>query len=187
MSVWELYFDTDAFRPILPVDDKDWRVLRHLDLIDWQSQLWKSIAVKIAENGEHDENGIAYPERVIGDFFTLPAYLPVLTDRTRAILHPLIDEQVDLFPLECPSMKLWIANPKVTVDCYNEALSSFQKLAPHVYMGVEWLIFEEGCLEGLDIFKIPPFGTSMVIVSERFKQLVEANNLTGVEFRKVSE
>ncbi len=47
--------------------------------------------------------------------------------------------------------------------------------------------FKPDCLDGVPIFKLPMSNSVETFVTGEFKQLVEDNNLTGLEFRKVWE
>ena len=93
------------------------------------------------------------------------------------------------FPDTIKDRQLYILYPKTILDCLDNDLSEFVRLRSGYIIGIRKHVFEPTYIGETPIFRLPIAGSpsSRPYVNDEFKQLVETNELTGLEFRKVWE
>lgn len=85
--------------------------------------------------------------------------------------------------------RYFILYPKTILDCLDNERSEFVRLPSGYIRGIRRYAFRPDSIGDTPIFRLPVAGISShrPYVNDRFKQLVEDNKLTGLEFQKVWE
>lgn len=111
-------------------------------------------------------------------------------ESAKLILHELAQDHIDFLPLQSDTItdrKLYILYPKTELDCLDNEKSEFVRLSSGYIMRINRHAFKSDCVGDIPIFRLPGGAAFEPYVSEEFKQLIEDNDLTGLEFRKVWE
>ena len=113
---------------------------------------------------------------------------------TQAIIRKLIEDHVEFLPLvyyegfadkEIDS-KYFAINVLQILDCLDYERCEFTRFkSTGGIRSVRTFEFKPDCIGGIPIFKLPILRSIRTYVTDEFKQLVEDNNLTGLEFSKV--
>lgn len=111
-------------------------------------------------------------------------------EATKSILDGLLHEHVDFLPLASHTIRddqYYILYPKTVLDCLDNEESEFVRLRSGYIRGVRRYVFKPDCIGDTPMFRLPIAGSPIgsPFVNDAFKQLVEDNHLTGLEFRKV--
>ena len=112
-------------------------------------------------------------------------------EEIKSILDGLLHKHVDFLPLASHMIRdeqYYILYPKTILDCLDNEQSEFSRFQRYI-LGVKKYIFKPDCIGNTPIFRLPIAGSPIgqPYVNDKFKQLVEENNLTGLRFRKVWE
>ena len=117
------------------------------------------------------------------------ASLITCDDNAVSVLHDLVEDHVDFLPLLSDKIKdkqYYVFYPTTELNCldvnrveYGYSLPG--KRRPYV----KTYAFKADCIGDTPIFILPRGTRFDPFVTDRFKQLIEDNNLTGLEFRKV--
>jgi len=105
----------------------------------------------------------------------------VFNERTLQVLHHLIRDSVQIFPLSHESQKFYLINIIEIVDCLDEELSEVRRYGPA--SRIIKPVFKEQLAKGKHIFKVPQ-SPSAIFVSDRFKQEIESNALKGLVWQR---
>ena len=105
----------------------------------------------------------------------------VFNERALQVLHHLIRDSVQIFPLSHESQKFYMINVIEIVDCLDEELSEVRRYGPA--SRIIKPVFTEQLAEGKHIFKVPQ-SPSAIFVSDRFKQEIESNVLKGLTWQR---
>ncbi len=111
----------------------------------------------------------------------------------KEIIRELIEDHVEFLPLayyenfvdKAIDSKYFAINVLQILDCLDYERSEFSYYGP--LKKIIRYEFKSDCIRGIPIFKLPILNRVTTYVTDEFKQLVEDNNLTGLEFRKVWE
>ncbi len=102
------------------------------------------------------------------------------------VLKPLVEDAVEFLPLISKTGNFWAVNVLDVVDCldHERSVLEYQKHleAERRVLRIDKYVFQNGCLEGRHIFRMPEYNYARVFVSDDFKHQVEVNNLMGLEF-----
>ena len=155
------------------------------ELISWQpKQVWYH-PLDFREN-----KGIA-------DF---PSWSGVTACNAKAkyIIQELIDDHVEFLPLvflrgshpksfttTASYGEYYAINILTTLDCldYDRSEFTYFKKTGNI-RSVRKRVFKPECIRDVPIFKLPILNSVTTYVTDSFKQLVEDNNLTGLDFKK---
>ena len=113
-------------------------------------------------------------------------------EAVKSILSEAVHAYVEFLPLTSATIKeeqYFVFYPKVILDCLDNEQPDFVRTRTGYIMGVRRHVFRPDCIGDTPIFRLPIAGSrwGWPYVNDRFKQLIEDNNLTGLEFRKVWE
>ena len=117
-------------------------------------------------------------------------------EKAKSILDELIHGYVDFLPLASHTItdkQYCILYPKTLLDCLDNERTEFVRTQSGFIFGVRRYVFKSDCIGDTPIFRLPlptadnPSPIFCPYVNDEFKQLVEDNNLTGLEFEKVWE
>lgn len=106
----------------------------------------------------------------------------LLNSKAKECLIPLIAKDGELLPLLVDGAHYDFFN--CLSVCKEQSELCLKKYLDGFECGLETLVFDEGCLQGLNIFKSELEGYKALFVSEAFKQCCEEHNLTGIRFDK---
>ncbi|WP_460856882.1 imm11 family protein [Rheinheimera gaetbuli] len=120
------------------------------------------------------QNGTPLPDVSFWGGFLL------LNGKAKESLLPLIAKDGELLPLIIDGVhydffNCMSAGKEQTALCLKKYMDGFE-------CGLETLVFDEGSLQGLNIFKSELEGYKALFVSEAFKKCCEKHHLTGVRF-----
>ena len=121
-----------------------------------------------------------------GDFPSLENHAPVFSARAWEVLCPLIESSVEVLPVICSAGTYVLINVLDQVDCLD--LGKTQLVINPVsgnVTAVRGHAFQKERLEGKHIFKTAQTAGLEVLVSDKFKEAVEANDLKGLQFKKL--
>jgi hypothetical protein len=120
------------------------------------------------------------------DFLSWDFSAPVVSDRARNVLEPLIGAECEFLPLTTIRGELYHAlNVINVVDCLDHAVSdiAFFSSNPSKIMSIESFIFHEDRIPDTTIiFKIPESLCDTPFVSKTFVDAVIDHKLTGAAF-----
>lgn len=119
--------------------------------------------------------------------------------KAKAIMQELIDDCVEFLPLifhkgthpgayvttTTSYGEYYVINPVKILDCLDHQRSEFSYFGP--LRKIDKYVFKPDCIGETPIFILPISKRTKLFVTDAFKQLVEDNNLTGLEFIKVWE
>lgn len=118
--------------------------------------------------------------------------------KAKQIISELVDEHVEFLPLifhkgahpesfatasSCD--EYYVISPVKILDCLDHEQSEFSSFGP--LKKIDKYVFKSNCIRGVPIFILPISKRTKLFVTDTFKQLVEDNKLTGLEFIKVWE
>jgi hypothetical protein len=106
---------------------------------------------------------------------------PAISKRALEILMHLLENKVQVLPLVHPKFEYFVLNVTNVIDAIDYERSTFRKLPSGRILTVKKHVFKSEYISNIDIFKVPYFTTN-VYVSDRFRQTVIDNNLSGFDF-----
>lgn len=125
------------------------------------------------------------PERQ-GDFPSLHDYpaLPVFSQRAWDVLWPLIDCRWEALPIVHPSGKpFYIVHVMEVIDCVDLERSKVELYRSGDVAEIERYCLKAEMLVGKHVFKTPIASGGELLLDDVFREAVEKNGLTGLEFR----
>lgn len=109
----------------------------------------------------------------------------------KQIISDLLENHVEFLPLASPTVtntEYFAINVLQILDCLDYEGCEFTRFkSTGGIRSVRKFEFKRDRIGGIPIFKLPILRSISTYVNDEFKQLVEDNNLTGLEFRKVWE
>ena len=118
--------------------------------------------------------------------------------KAKESISELVDDHVEFLPLVFHKVvhptsytttasygEFYAVNPLKILDCLDHQRSKFSFFGP--LKKIDKYVFKPDCIGGVPTFILPISKRTKLFVTDAFKQLVEDNNLTGLEFRKVWE
>lgn len=125
-------------------------------------------------------------ERKYSDF---PRYLsgqPIVSEKVKDILLPIVAEEVETLPLAHPELKLFMLNITNVIDCVDYRRSVIKLTGKGNFARFIKLVFDFSKIpEKTYVFKIKETAIVQVFVTEAFKELVELHDLKGLDFSEV--
>lgn len=125
-------------------------------------------------------------KRKYNDF---PRYLsghPIISEKVKDILLPIIAEEVETLPLAHPDLKMFMLNITNIIDCVDYRRSVIKLTGKGNFARFIKLIFDFSKIpESTYMFKIKETAIVQVFVTEKFKELVEFHGLKGLDFSEV--
>jgi hypothetical protein len=172
MTTYTIISDVDTYDALVLANPNDWD---KLDKFTGErlADTWTPVAVKTLK------------VKKAGDFLYLIHHVPVFSERAWQVLQPLVKDSVEALPLKHPKKIFYAINVLVLVDCLDYSRSQIERFPSGGIMEIERYVFKDGCVEGKHIFKVAEAPLKRVLVSEKFKELVEKNRLEGLIFSKV--
>ncbi|MEH1824162.1 MAG: DUF1629 domain-containing protein [Nostoc sp.] len=121
-----------------------------------------------------------------GDFLGVVAWTFACNNKAWKILEPLIGDSVKLLPLQCDEGEFNILKVINIIDCLDRSkadLFIFEETGR--VLRIEKHAFKEELIQDQHFFAVPEckFG---ILVSQKFKDLVEESQLKGLKFKQVA-
>ena len=169
-----------TFYKIIPNSDKFYSV-KSLDksLNDFQNkfyevnlkQKWKPLKASFIKKG------------ICGDFASLIGFV-VCTQKSFIALSPLVSDEIEFLELLVDTHKYYILNVirKVPLDIEK---SKFVNSSSGRIIMIDQYAFKDSDIKDMHIFNIEGVLSEGPLVSQKFKDLVEKNNLEGLIFKKI--
>ncbi len=106
----------------------------------------------------------------------------VIDELAKGLLMPLIGHEVELLPMEVEGQPHYIVNIINVIDCLDKENSEIKyfKSNPTKIMRIVKHVFHEKHTMDSYLFKLPSFPD--MFCTQKFKDLVEHNGLTGLRF-----
>ena len=151
-----------------------------------------------------------HPERTLrGDFPFIDNTSLCCGERAYSILKSLLSEEVEFLPIRVterlrvitvgesemdmrsqvepiPMENYWLMNIVNVVDCLDETRSQLKSITVRdgrvAHMGVRYAVFKEDMLNKVHLFKIPQIRRTLILGTPLFRDLIEKNDLTGLDF-----
>jgi hypothetical protein len=167
--VFKLQSDPDTFDCLTyPGDD----YLKFLDRFDGTPipDPERPVRVEVLNVGVH------------GDYPYLATHVAVLSHRAWTVLEPVCAGNVQTVPLKAGKERYVALNVFAVPDCVDLDASELTRRSSGRVRSITKYVFHPGCAEGRNIFKVPETAFGDVLVSERFKCVVEEHKLTGFVF-----
>jgi hypothetical protein len=110
--------------------------------------------------------------------------VPVLSTRAKQVVAPMLGDKAQWLPLTFDEQEYWLLNLLNIVDALDEAQSILCRLPDGKVIGIDGYALRPDLIVQEWMFKVStaPFD---VLVTERFRSLVEDNSLTGLHFQPV--
>lgn len=173
MRVFEIRADVTHYQVVQLVYDNDIELIKQAKKGP-TTAIWRPVPVEISS-----------VDKLPGDCPYLTAGIPVFSKRALHALLPLIKDEIEVLPLDCPSGEYFIASVLNILDCLDisrseierfEATGNIKRIINHV--------FDPKCIGEHHIFRIPERRLSQVFVTDRFKEVVEEHQLSGMRFEE---
>jgi hypothetical protein len=108
--------------------------------------------------------------------------LPVFSEKAFKVLTPFLDNHIQVLPLKNPDLFYYAINVTNVIDAIDYNLSDLEKLADGRTIEIKNHVFKKQEVINQHIFKTPELPTLFVYVSDRFRQAVIDNRLSGFNF-----
>jgi len=184
MAIWQMNCSVDYLA--LAYADEAARTVRHY--VNGKSLKWQPVGVKY-DTDLYDDTDERH-ERV-PDFPRMSGSI-TCNEAAKSTLDQAVHEYVEFLPLTSTTIKdeqYYFFYPKVILDCLDNEQSDFVRSRTGYIRGISRHVFRPDCIGDTPIFRLPVAGSlwGWPFVNDRLKRLIEDNNLTGLEFRKVWE
>lgn len=176
MNVYSLSLDVDHYQSLELVDlDSDWEAMYKFDGNSIEE--WQPLRAKVFFD---DELETQLPP---GDFPSLFADEPALSQRAVQVLRPLIEGNGQLLPLQCTGGEYFILNVTNVVDALDERQSEIVRFPDGKrVLDIKRFVFVPAKLQNVDIFKLPQQPLGRVFVTDGFVKTVRDAGLVGINF-----
>ncbi len=176
MNVYSVSLDVDHYQSLELVNlDSDWEAMYEFDGTPIKS--WQPLKVEAFFDEE------LKAQLPAGDFPSLFADIPALSQRAVEVLQPLIAGDAELLPLECSECQYSILNVTNVVDALDEAESEIVRFPDgKKVLDIKRFVFVPAKLHNESIFKLPQLLLGQIFVTDRFVNAVRAAGLVGVNF-----
>lgn len=118
-----------------------------------------------------------------------PVYLsskPVISARVKKEIEPFIKDEAELLPLIHDELDLYMINVTKVLDCVDWGRSDIQKFKDGSLAGFNKLVFDFTKIPAETyMFKFKERASTMVFVTEAFKNLIETHKFKGLDFSEV--
>lgn len=175
MKIWELEFTADEYDSLVPVQEFTAEQIFSFDGRK-HSDTWAPLPVKRLE----PEKGLKLSDAPGWTF-------PMFSKKAVDILEPLISDSVEFLELIFPEGEYWGVNVIKVLDVIDYEKAQFRTFpnSNRILWFLKYAFVDSEELRSANIFKIVDEARCDPFVSDRFKQLVEKNKLTGFVFKEV--
>lgn len=122
----------------------------------------------------------------IGDVTSINTSSYIINEKAYKILFPYLSNHCQIFELMNENQLFYVVNVTDLIDCldYDKSELLYFSSSNRV-MEVEKYVFKTEKLKNATIFKLPEFPKSISYVTEKFKKVIEDNNITGFKFKEL--
>lgn len=125
-------------------------------------------------------------DKPIGDVFSVEVSSFILNEKSYKILYPYIKNEAQIFKVKCENDNLYVVNITNIIDCLDYDKSEIKHFpSSGRVMRVVNYVFKIEKLKNTTIFKLPEFPKGISYVTDRFKNIVEENNIKGFKFKEL--
>ena len=180
MIIWELGTSLN-YLAFMHVDERGVRVW--LDYIDGKLARWKPVRISYSTDvfDDTDERHERVP-----DFPSLGSLI-TCDDKAKSVLEGMLEGYAEFLPLisdEKVGKPYYILHPTRELNCEDWARSDWERaFRGSTIRSVRRFAFIQNRIGDAPMFILPGSTPFKPFVTDRFKQLVEDKNLTGLEFR----
>lgn len=175
MKIWKLYFEVDKYENLIPIRAFTADEIQSFDGRK-KKDIWKRLPVKRME-----------PEKKL-ELSDAPGFtIPVFSKKAVEILRPLIQNSIEELELQFEEAEYYGINVTTVLDVIDYPKSKYKMYSD----GKRIMVFEKYAFKRCDelnnnnIFKIVDEPRRWAFVSDKFKQTVEENGLSGFKFKLV--
>lgn len=172
MKIWQLNFEVDKYDNIIPISELSADEIQSFDGRS-KKNTWKPLLVKRME-----------PEKRL-ELSDAPGFIiPVFSKKALEVLFPIVKNSVEVLELKFSEKELWGINVISILDVIDYSKAKYKTFGD----GKRIMAFQKYAFRMCDellsnnIFKIVDEKRRRVFVSDRFKEIVEKNNLSGFRF-----
>lgn len=182
MKIWKLGIDFKDFKSYMRVDRDEEKC----------EELSSYINSGKKNNNVFDGDEIAvYEGSVKADFSHIwDISGNVLSEKAKNVLKDVLKDNVELIVMQAEEEELYLMNVFNLIDALDYELSEISYGPSGLALAVKKYVFKPDVVKENDIFNIylkgRVYGTN-IFVSDKFKKIVEENNLTGFSFTEVWE
>ncbi len=176
MNVYSVSLDVDHYQSLELVDlDSDWEAMYKFDGNPIEER--QPLRVTVFFDDELEK------QLPPGDFPSLFAGVPALSQRAVQVLRPLIEDDGQLLPLQCAGGEYFILNLTNFVDALDERQSEIVRFPDgKKVLDIKRFGFVPAKLQNVDIFKLPQLPLGQVFVTDGFVKTVRDEGLVGIDF-----
>lgn len=175
MKIWQLYFEVDKYDNLIPIEEFTADEIQSFDGRQ-KKDIWKPLHVKRME-----------PEKKL-ELSDAPGFtIPVFSRRALEILRPYIQNSIEELELQFSEKEYYGINVTAILNVIDYSKSKYRMYSD----GKKIMAFQKyafiSCEELINnnIFKIVDEPRRRAFVSDKFKKVVEENNLIGFKFKLV--
>lgn len=118
------------------------------------------------------------------DFPYLMPGLPIISEKAKNVIQDLVEFDVEFLPLLHSEFILFAMNVINIMDCVDWNRSERRKYSDGSLGHITKLVLDFEKIPDRHIFKIKEMASTKVFVTESFKNLIEKNNLKGLDFSR---
>lgn len=175
MKIWQLYFEVDDYDNLIPEREFTAEEIQSFDGRK-RKDTWKPLPVKRME-----------PEKEL-ELSDAPGFsIPVFSKKALDILRPVIRNSIEELELKFPEADYYGINVTKVLNVIDYSKSKYRMYSD----GKRIMAFQKYAFKICDelinnnIFKIVDEPRRRAFVSDKFKQVVEDNELSGFKFKLV--
>lgn len=174
----DLYYympDSENFQFPIFENEADWNIVTYQ--FDGRSlkDVWQPISMHLARSGKPTS------------FPGLSMRVPAVTYHAWEVLKPYIRHEVEALPLDCKDEPIFALNVINLADCLDVSRSQLEFFNDSSIMEVKEYAFREHCIDDFYLFVIKELPLSGLLVTDRFRKIVEENGLVGLNFLPIRQ
>jgi hypothetical protein len=168
----------EGYEWIVPANEDDFELLTTLNGTRHKGG-WTPLPMQLVTTNDRGA------PRKLSDFPWLGADVPVLSDRARAVVEPLVERDAEFLSVACEGRSLWLLNVCTIVDALDMERSKVELFESGRIMDIEKHVFFAERLQGVDAFKLANDRRGPIYLSGRVVGAIHAAQLVGHRFRLV--
>lgn len=182
-TIWQILADSNTYKSFTTnLSPKEALVLDDKILASsFLTTAWEPMSLELWTG----EKKRTEKKKKTADFMDSGLICDAISIRAKSFLHPLIDSQTEYLELKTPIGEysgLYVKE----LDCLNKASSKVKTFtnSERILRVIKYAFLWEK-LADIHIFRLPGFRWRKIFVSDKFREVVEKNNLTGLLFYPV--
>jgi hypothetical protein len=107
-------------------------------------------------------------------------------ERTLEFLQPILKDAVEVLPMKGENETFFLLNVLTSIDCLDREKSKFffSPSDRKMIIAITKFEWDVSKMDGLSLFFLPyPSENGRIFCTDKFREIVEGNNLTGLMFR----